>query len=73
MNERIQSCTDCFAYKAKYCAVLTEMICKSRKCTFYKTKEQFDEELKKYPPIKKMIPTADNKESDDKCVTDKTY
>ena len=41
---------DCFAYKVSgYCGALTEMVCKGRKCSFYKTKEQFkaDEEKAK--------------------------
>lgn len=73
MNERIQKCTDCFAYRPKYCTILTEMICKTRKCSFYKTKEQFEEGLKKYPPMTRISSLAYGKEREGKCVTDKTY
>ena len=43
---------DCFRYmpygnKGK-CTVLNVTTCK--KCSFYKTKEQFQEDLEKYPP-----------------------
>ena len=42
--------TDCFAYKSKHkCWALNELVCKNRKCSFYKTKEQYEEERKKYP------------------------
>lgn len=40
---------DCFAYKVSgYCSALTEMVCKKRECTFFKTKEQFYEDMEKY-------------------------
>lgn len=33
---------DCFAYKCNnYCSALIVMVCNKRKCSFYKTKEQF--------------------------------
>lgn len=43
--------TDCFAYKRniKKCSALNELVCEKRKCSFYKTQKQFDEERKKYP------------------------
>ena len=40
---------DCFGYKnSTYCGALTEMVCKNRKCTFHKTREQFAKDLEKY-------------------------
>lgn len=50
MNKNIGVCRDCFAFKPSRCSVLTEMICKTRKCSFYRTRKQFIEGLKKYPP-----------------------
>lgn len=46
--------TDCFAYNGvrnKRCSVLTEFVCMKRECTFYKTREQYEEERKKYDEI----------------------
>ena len=45
--------TDCFAYmsKCKQCSVLTELVCRKRKCTFYKTREQFDADRLKYDSL----------------------
>ena len=42
---------DCFGYDriCKKCRVLTETLCAHKECTFYKTKEQFDKDRKKYP------------------------
>lgn len=42
---------DCFAYKEKQkkCSALNELVCEKRKCRFFKTKEQFNEEREKYP------------------------
>jgi len=42
---------DCFAYKSfnsarSKCLVLTEMLCSKKKCPFYKTKEQYDKDIK---------------------------
>ena len=38
---------DCFGYKVKgYCGTLTEMVCQTRECSFYKTKKQFAEDAK---------------------------
>lgn len=41
---------DCFGYKtSSYCSVLTEMVCRKKgKCSFYKTKQEFEEDLIKY-------------------------
>ena len=39
---------DCFGYKLGTCTVLTEPVCKDNKfCSFYKTKEQFNEDAEK--------------------------
>lgn len=45
--------TDCFAYKKTYggnddCSALKQCYCKYEKCNFYKTKQKFDEDRKKY-------------------------
>lgn len=45
---------DCFAYQTRRCMALIEMLCKTRKCPFYKTRRQFIEDLKKYPPPEGM-------------------
>lgn len=43
---------DCFAYgTAKRCRILTEVICGTDDCKFYKTKKQYREDFKKYPPL----------------------
>ena len=36
-------------YLAKNCGVMNELICRQRKCTFYRTKKEFKEGQKKYP------------------------
>lgn len=39
---------DCFAYKVSgYCSALTEMVCKTGECSFYKTRGQFKEDAKR--------------------------
>lgn len=35
---------DCFGFKRGECTVLTELVCKNEKCTFYKTRKQFKED-----------------------------
>lgn len=51
--------TDCFAFipygcKGR-CGVLSSKTCES--CSFYKTREQYQEELVKYPPdLLKFVP-----------------
>ena len=50
--------TDCFAYQEgkvdEYaCSALTKLYCRFEKCSFYKTKEQFDEDLRKAEGRKK--------------------
>ncbi len=46
------SCEDCFARGIRSCRVLNELIClKKAKCSFYKTKRQHEEDLKRYPVI----------------------
>ena len=42
---------DCFAHRDRDCCILTERVCDRRRCTFYKTQEEHDERLKKYPPF----------------------
>jgi hypothetical protein len=34
--------TDCFAYAKGECKALKELYCKTEKCNFFKTKEQFE-------------------------------
>lgn len=45
--------TDCFAFmkKCNKCSVMTETVCKKRECSFYKTKEQYETERKKYEEL----------------------
>lgn len=42
--------TCCF-YDLTRCRVLTEKLCYKGSCSFYKTKTEYKEGLKKYPPI----------------------
>ena len=42
---------DCFAFNSRNCRALTEMMCKNGRCSFYKTRRQFEDDLKKYPPL----------------------
>lgn len=43
---------DCFAYvNEKRCVILSAMMCKSKNCSFYKTREQFRADLQKYPNV----------------------
>jgi len=45
-------CEDCFARGIKSCKILSEFVCRRRgKCSFYKTRKQFEDDLKKYPVI----------------------
>ena len=39
---------DCFGYRRGECAVLYEMVCASRTCSFYKTCEQYQADKRKY-------------------------
>lgn len=39
---------DCFAYRVGRCSILTEMICRYEKCSFYKTKEQMEQDRARY-------------------------
>lgn len=43
MARRTKDLKDCFAYRNKKCAILTKTKCDS--CSFYKTREEFGEEL----------------------------
>ena len=40
--------TDCHFYTPKRCRILAEILCKSGKCSFYKTTRQYEEDLQKY-------------------------
>lgn len=43
---------NCFARRENKCKILKEFVCqKNGKCSFYKSRQQYNEELKKYPPI----------------------
>ena len=44
--------TDCFAFSKHYslCRILKKRYCDNEECSFYKTKKQYSEDLKKYPP-----------------------
>ena len=42
---------DCHFHDATRCRVLTEMLCDRGQCSFHKTKAEYKEGLKKYPPI----------------------
>ena len=42
----------CFAYKNGECSVLMNMFCAAGRCSFFKTREQYRDDLKKYPPIR---------------------
>lgn len=45
-KERSKIKKDCFAYMRKgECGVLTELVCINKKCSFYKTQEDFEEGL----------------------------
>lgn len=53
---RVELAHDCFANVKgkKRCQILTEDMCLYGKCPFYKTKEQFEADRKKYgftPPL----------------------
>ena len=44
---------DCFGFKVSgYCGALTDMVCKYRSCSFYKTKKQFIEDAKRAEKIR---------------------
>lgn len=40
--------TDCFGYRKGECKVLYELVCKERKCSFYKTCEEYRRDHLKY-------------------------
>lgn len=48
--------TECFGYnpRAKRCTIMTETICRDRSCSFYKTREEYEEGRQKYPQKKKQ-------------------
>lgn len=39
---------DCFA-RVEQCSILKKMLCKNGECPFYKSKQQHNEDIKKYP------------------------
>jgi hypothetical protein len=43
--------TDCFAYTGNGCSALKALYCASEECSFYKNKDVYSEELKKYAVI----------------------
>ena len=43
---------DCFAWDRAECSILTSTNFKGRSCPFYKSQEQYEEELEKYGGIK---------------------
>lgn len=49
-NESIK--TNCFGYRCGQCTILTELVCMERKCSFYKTKAQFEQDRNKYAKTK---------------------
>lgn len=54
MENKFTEKKNCFAYRKYRCMALTEMLCKTRQCPFFKTRKQFVEDLKKYPPPEGM-------------------
>ena len=51
MTPEIKIKTDCFAYRPERmcpCIALRELYCEKEHCSFYKTKEQYIAEIKKY-------------------------
>ena len=42
---------DCFGYKMGKCTVLTDLVCSQGKCSFYKTREQYNSDRIKYEKI----------------------
>lgn len=38
---------DCFAFKNYECTVLRELVCRNRKCSFYKTQDEHNKSIKK--------------------------
>lgn len=48
MKNKIVEQRNCFAYHPKQCRVLTEMLCKKKKCPFFKTHQQYVDDLIKY-------------------------
>lgn len=48
MTKENNAKTDCFAFRKGECRVLYELVCEKKKCSFYKTCEQFMKDKKKY-------------------------
>lgn len=48
-NKNINQQETCWAYdKNCQCMILTELVCSKKWCNFYKTKQQFEADAKKY-------------------------
>lgn len=50
---------DCFAFKTfrngiKTCAVLKELLCKEKECSFYKTSEEYVKGFEGYPDYRML-------------------
>lgn len=48
---------DCFGYREGKCEIMTELICKKSKCSFYKTWNQENKDRKKYGYRLKVVNT----------------
>ena len=48
MTEKRNVKTDCFGFRRGECSVLYELVCEKRNCSFYKTREQYAKDKKKY-------------------------
>lgn len=48
MENKVVEKRNCFAYQPGYCRALTEKLCKTRKCPFFKTRKQFVDDIIKY-------------------------
>lgn len=42
---------DCFARVGRQCGILKETLCKTGKCSFYKSKQQYEADKEKYPKV----------------------
>lgn len=48
--EEYEAKKDCFGYRgSRKCSALKQMYCSDEHCRFYKTKEQFERDRKRYP------------------------
>ena len=60
--------TDCFGYNKwrGTCRIMCELICDGRKCSFYKTNEQYQMDRRKYSP--KLEQTAETNLKPVRCI-----